>query len=219
MKYVFFDLDGTLCDTITDITDSLNRALQAHGYPTFTSEQVKAMVGKSIAYMCQRAMPKGHENDWEIVKQDYFADYSEHLCDKTRPYEGITEAVNALKAKGYTLAVVTNKPHAHAVKIVRELFAHHGDVFSAVQGQAPKFLTKPDPESLLFVMKNLGATQQNSVYIGDSDTDIQFAKNTGIKSIGVSWGYRPVELLKQTGATAIAKSPDTLAALIEELLN
>ncbi|MDO4564951.1 MAG: HAD-IIIA family hydrolase [Clostridia bacterium] len=218
MKFVAFDLDGTLCDTIEDITDSLNRSLAAYSFPTFTVEQVKGMVGKSISYMCQRAMPKGHENDWEKVQKDYFSDYAEHLCDKTLPYPGIRELLKELKDEGYTLAVVTNKPHAHAVKIVRTLFEHNGDIFSAVQGQAAKFLTKPDPESLEFVMGFLGADKGNGVYVGDSDTDILFAKNTGLKSIGVSWGYRDTELLKATGATAIAKTPADIAGLIRELI-
>lgn len=214
MKFIAFDLDGTLCDTIADIADSLNRALAARRYPTFTTEQVKGMVGKSIAYMCQRAMPKGHENDWEQVKKDYFEDYARHLTDRTKPYEGIEEVLDELLRRGYKLAVVTNKPHAHAVAIVERLFKHHGDAFSAVQGQASKFLTKPDPETLNFVMNNLNVDPKDAIYIGDSDTDIIFARNAGMPSIGVAWGYRGEELLRQTGATYIAHTPKDILDII-----
>lgn len=214
MKLVLFDLDGTLCNTLADITDSLNRALTMCGFPVFSAEETSAMIGRSTTYLCQRAMPHGHENDWETVRDHYLADYQRHLCDKTVPYAGIPEALSALKAAGHTLAVVTNKPHAHAVSLIRQLFANNGACFSQVQGQSPKFLLKPDPESLAFVIANLGFTPTDAVYVGDSDVDVRFAQNIGVPFIGCAWGFRGREALQNAGALTVVDHPSELPAAV-----
>lgn len=207
MKLIAFDLDGTLCNTLKDITDSMNRSLESFGYATFTDEQICAMIGKSITYMCQRAMPKGHENDWAPVRDRYFEDYSRHLCDATRPYEGMLELLDRLKEQGYLLAVVTNKPHAHAVSIIQTVFPHHGDHFAQVQGQANKFELKPHPQSFEFVLNSLGVAKEDTVYVGDSDVDVFFAKNTGVRFVGVAYGFRGEEHLRAAGATTVISTP------------
>lgn len=215
MKLVAFDLDGTLCNTIADISASLNRALARSGFATYTDEQIKSMVGKSVTYMCQRAMPKGHENDWIRVQCDYIADYDIHLCDNTRPYDGILEVLAELQRRGYILAVVTNKPHAPAVKIVETIFAHHGDDFRLVRGQAEKYPIKPNPDTLQFVMDYLGVAPQDTYYVGDSEVDIQFAKNAHVQSIGCSWGYRSRKVLEDAGASFIADKPQDILSFIK----
>ena len=166
--------------------------------------------------MCQRAMPKGHENDWLPVQAAYYEDYARHLCDATRPYEGIVPLLDALKAQGYLLAVVTNKPHAHAVSIIQTLFSDHGKVFSQVQGQAKKFTLKPAPDSLEFVMQNLGVTKQDTIYVGDSDVDVLFAENTGLKSVGCAWGFRGAEHLFAAGADVIIDHPMQLLDVLKD---
>ena len=145
MQLIAFDLDGTLCNTIEDIALSLNRALEAHDIPPYPQQTVQGMVGRSVAYMCQRAMPHGRENDWKPVMDSFFEEYTLHSLDHTRPYPGVTEALQALKERGYKLAVVTNKPHAHAVHMISELFPPHGNLFCQVQGQNSKFTLKPHP--------------------------------------------------------------------------
>lgn len=214
MKLIAFDLDGTLCNTLKDITDSLNRALVASGFPTFSDEEVCAMVGKSIDYMCQRAMKKGHENDWEPVRDRYYWDYSRHLCDHTRPYEGILDLIRELKQRGYLLAVVTNKPHAHAVSIVSTVFPHHGDDFSQVQGQAKKFELKPHPQSFEFVLNHLRVNKEDVIYVGDSDVDVYFAKNTGVRFVGVDWGFRGEAHLRAAGAETVIYHPMELLGVL-----
>lgn len=219
MKLVLFDLDGTLCDTLADITASLNRALAVCGFPAFTPEQASAMIGRSTAYLCQRAMPRGHENDWETVRDHFLADYLRHLSDKTVPYDGIPEAVAALRAAGYTLAVVTNKPHAHAVALISRVFDGHGACFAQVQGHSPKFLTKPDPESLAFVIASLGATPADAVYVGDSDVDLRFAENMGVPFIGCAWGFRGRDALLAAGANVVVDRPAELPAAVAAVLS
>ncbi|HPF54262.1 MAG TPA: HAD-IIIA family hydrolase [Eubacteriales bacterium] len=214
MKLAIFDLDGTLCNTLKDIADSLNRALTQAQFPTFSYEQVNSMVGKSISYMCQRAMPKGHENDWGKVKTLYYKDYSLHLADSTLPYDGIVETLYALRDRGYTIACVTNKPHAHAVAMLTKLFPHNGEIFAQIQGQSNKFALKPDPETLLFVIQNLGAQLDDCVYVGDSEVDVQFAKNTGLPMIGCAWGFRGKDALVKAGASCIAETPKDLLNIL-----
>lgn len=216
MKLIAFDLDGTLCNTLQDITDSLNRALAVGSFPTFTLEEVSGMVGRSITYMCQRAMPKGHENDWENVQTRYFDDYARHLCDATRPYDGILPLLSALKARGYLLACVTNKPHAHAVSIIQTLFPDHGKVFSQVQGQAKKFTLKPDPATLDFVMQHLGVSKEDAIYVGDSEVDVLFAENTGLRFVGCGWGFRGEAFLKECGATTVIDTPMALLNVLDD---
>lgn len=217
MKLVLFDLDGTLCDTLADISASLNRALTLCGFPVFTEAETSAMIGRSVTYLCQRAMPRGHENDWETVRDHFLTDYAKHLCDTTVPYPGMPEALDALTDAGYTLAVVTNKPHAHAVALVAHAFRHNGACFAQVQGQSPKFLLKPDPESLAFVIQNLGFTPGDAVYVGDSDVDVRFAENMGIPFIGCAWGFRGRDALLHAGAKTVIDRPDELLSAVEAI--
>ena len=217
MKLVLFDLDGTLCNSLQGITDSLNRSLEQCNFPTFTADQVSGMVGKSVIYLCQRAMPHGHENDWEKVRDLFLADYAKHLTDTTKPYPGIVDAVIALHDRGYLLAVVTNKPHRHATEMISVLFPNRGEAFAQVQGQSSKFLLKPDPESLFFVMDTLGVKPEDAVYVGDSDVDLRFAENANLPFIGCAWGFRGRDALLRAGAKLVADEPSELVGLVESL--
>lgn len=207
IKLIAFDLDGTLCDTITDIASSLNRALILHDIVPYTREQVKSMVGRSMVYLCQRAMPRGRENDWKPVMEDYFKAYSRHLCDTTRPYQGIPEMLNALRKAGYAVACVTNKPHANAVWMLSHLFEKNGAVFNQIQGQNSKFALKPNPESLQFVINNLGFVPEETLYVGDMDVDLQFARNAGMPFCGVSWGFKGRQALEEIGSEFVIDEP------------
>lgn len=207
IRLIAFDLDGTLCDTITDLASSLNRALVLHDITPYTREQVKGMVGRSMVYLCQRAMPRGRENDWKPVMEDYFKAYSRHLCDTTKPYPGIPEMLNALKKAGYAVACVTNKPHPNAVWMLTHLFEKNGEVFNQIQGQNSKFALKPAPDSLQFVISNLGFTPEETLYVGDMDVDLQFARNAGLPFCGVSWGFKGRKVLEEIGSEFVIDEP------------
>lgn len=217
IKLIAFDLDGTLCDTITDIATSLNLALVQNNIQPYSREDIKAMTGRSMVYMCQRAMPHGRENDWKTVMDKYFYLYSRHLCDTTEPYPGIVDTLKALKARGYKLAVVSNKPHANTVDMISRLFWNHGEVFNQVLGQNGKFSLKPHPEPLRFVIESLGCTPEETLYVGDTDVDWQFARNTGTHFCGAAWGFKGRGLLESLGSEFVADTPGEIFAAAEEL--
>ena len=217
MQLIAFDLDGTLCNTIEDIALSLNRALAAHDIAPYPQQTVQGMVGRSVAYMCQRAMPHGRENDWKPVMDSFFEDYALHSLDHTRPYPGIPEALRALKDRGYKLAVVTNKPHPHAVHMISELFPPHGDLFCQVQGQNSKFTLKPHPASLQFVLDMQKVKNANALYVGDSEVDFQFARNSGLHFCGVSWGFKGRAFLEELGSEFVIDEPRELLSVADRL--
>ena len=208
VKFIAFDLDGTLCNTLGDIAASLNCALVRCGFPTFSDADVSALVGRSIDYMCRNAVPKVHEDDWTKVREGFWTDYAEHLCDTTRPYDGMPEALRALKNAGFTLAVVTNKPDPHANKMICTLFPE--GLFKRVLGQSERYPVKPDAAMLDVVREGLGFSRNESLYVGDMDVDVQFAKNAGLPFIGCGWGFRGEAFLREAGAETVLSHPSEL---------
>lgn len=214
MKLIAFDLDGTLCNTIGDIAASLNRALARRGISPYTVAEVQSMVGNGMAKLCKSAMPEGREEEWQQVMADYFGDYSVHLCDSTRPYPGMVDTLHALKEQGYLLSVVSNKPHQNTWDMLHGLFPDCDTLFSAIQGQDPRFATKPAPATLLHVLDTLHITPEETLYVGDSEVDFAFARNTGTAFCGVSWGFRGRKLLESLHAPAIIDTPEELLRLL-----
>ncbi len=212
IRFIAFDLDGTLCNTLGDIAASLNRALKRCGFPTFSDDGVSGIVGKSIVYMCQHAVPKGHEADWTKVRDGFWADYAAHLCDHTAPYDGMPETLRVLKEHGCTLAVVTNKPDPHANKMIRLLFPN--GLFARVQGQCEQYPTKPDAVMLDVVREDLGFSREESLYVGDMDVDVQFAKNAGLPFVGCGWGFRGEAFLREAGAKTVLSHPSELLKVL-----
>lgn len=215
-KLVAFDLDGTICDTLKDIASSLNRALEAQGFATYSDDGVSGLIGKSIVYMCKNAVPKDRPEAWTDVRDGFLEDYAEHLCDTTVPYPEMPEMLKALKARGVTLAVVTNKPDPHAKKMIRLLFGE-GTLFSRVQGQCADYPVKPDPTMLDVVRESLGFSREETLYLGDMDVDIQFAKNAGLACVGCGWGYRGEAFLKEAGAKQVISHPLELLDIWETI--
>ena len=215
-KLVAFDLDGTICNTLSDIASSLNRALAAEGFSPYSDDGVSALIGKSIVYMCKNAVPKDRFDAWVAVRDGFLADYSEHLCDTTVPYPEMRELLCELKRRGIALAVVTNKPDPHAKKMISVLFPEPG-FFSRVQGQCDAYPVKPDPTMLDLVRENLGFTREETLYLGDMDVDLQFAKNAGLTSVGCGWGYRGETFLKEAGAAHVISHPLELLEIIDTL--
>lgn len=217
MKYdlVIFDLDGTILDTLEDLTDSINYALAKHGYPTRTIEEVRSFVGNGLLMLARRALaPETDEMVIQTVLAEQKAYYKEHCSDKTKPYEGIMELLGELKENGCKLAVVSNKAD-YAVQILCEQY--FPGIFHMAVGEKENVRKKPAPDSVNAVLKELQVEKTNAVYVGDSEVDIETAQNVEMEAVLVSWGFRDAEFLKERGAKTLVNTANELKrALIHE---
>lgn len=212
-KAVIFDLDGTLLNTIDDLGDSVNYVLKKHNYPTFSIEEYKYKVGNGMRKLIERSLPKSEQTDEKIEKilAEFMAYYGEHKMDKSAPYDNIEQLLKTLKQKGVKTAVVTNKAHISAKPLMDEVFPN---LFDAVIGQKEGVPTKPDPTSVFAVLKELGVSADECLYLGDSGVDMQTAKNAGIFGIGVLWGFRKADELIENGAKKLIGKPQELLELL-----
>ena len=211
IKLILFDLDGTLVDTLKDLAVSTNHVLRTHGYPEHPIEAYKYFVGNGVYKLIERALPEHVRSEEEInrLKGAFIAYYDAHLTDYTKPYEGILETIEKLKDKGIQMAVVTNKPHEQALRVVAACFKPH--TFVEVWGQREGIPHKPDPKVIQEIMKKYDIMEDEVLYIGDSDVDMQTAHNAKIKGLGASWGFRTEGELIQNGAwVVLQKNEDIL---------
>lgn len=212
IETVIFDLDGTLLNTIDDLTDSINVICQEFGYPKHSIESVKGFVGNGIRKLLERAIPGGTDNsDYEKIYKTFCAYYQKNCRNKTRPYEGIEELLLALKEQGISLGIVSNKNHNAVVKLNDDFFK---EAITAAIGQSDNTRKKPAPDTVFEAMKTLNAKKETTVYIGDSEVDKETADNAGILCILVSWGFREREMLEKLGAWKIADSPEQILQIV-----
>ena len=208
-KTIIFDLDGTLLNTLHDLAAGVNLALQKFGYPQRTTEEVRQFVGNGLGKLVERALPNGLQNpDYQPVLNETRAQYAAHREDTTAPYDGIPEMLDALLAAGYTLGVVSNKPDIHVKALCK---THFGDRIAAAVGAKDGVRLKPAPDALLSVMELLHADKSNTVYIGDSDVDLETARNTEIPCISVLWGFRDMPFLRAAGGCIFVQEPKEIA--------
>ncbi len=214
-KLCIFDLDGTLINSLYDLADAMNFALKKHGFPVHDREKYRFMVGCGISVLADRAMVVPEGTDSEIkaaVLADFNDYYNAHNTDFTVPYDGITELLDSLDEKGIAYCVLSNKPDKFTRSITEELFP--GRKFAFIMGKRDDFPRKPDPASVNAIMQSAGVSPEECLYIGDSNIDMQTAANAGIESVGVSWGFRPVQELLGSGAAHIADKPSDIAELL-----
>lgn len=205
MKAVIFDLDGTLLDTLGDLTDSVNMALGKYGFPLRTQEEVRSFVGNGLRNLMLRATEGGEENPLFEEMFVYFKEYYRTHCNiKTAPYEGVLELMKELKDRGIRMAIVSNKFDAGVKALNEKFFSEYTD---AALGEREGIRRKPAPDSLHEVLQTLQIGKEDAVYVGDSDVDIQTAKNAGVGSISVSWGFREESFLIENGAEVIINKP------------
>lgn len=211
IKACIFDLDGTLCDTLTTIAYFGNEALKHFGLDEIETDRYKYMIGNGYKNLIKRMLEfLGVYSDelFASVSQYYFEIYDKNPLYLTTPYSGIPKMLAALKEKGIKTAVLSNKPHMATTNVVKEIL---GEIeFSHVQGQIEGVPLKPSPDSLLHIIDVLGADREECLYIGDTSTDIETGKNAGVKTMGVLWGFRTEKELQDAGADLIASKPSEI---------
>lgn len=213
VKAVLFDLDGTLINSIDDLADSVNHTLGALGYPTHETEKYKYFIGNGMRKLIERALGARETEVVDRVLEKFMEYYREHSLDKTRPYDGVTELLDALTKKGIISVIVTNKAHAAAVKIGKHFFGDNIKVY----GQREGVPTKPDPAIVNLVLDELRLHKSECIFVGDSGMDMAVGVNSGVTPVGVSWGFRTKDELWDNGASFIADTPAELLKIVEKL--
>lgn len=208
MDNFIFDLDGTLLNTLNDLAASTNYALRWAGMPEHSVDDVRRFVGNGVKKLMERAIPDGLDNPkFDETYATFRKHYLEHNLDTTKPYSGIPEVLAELKRRGKKLAIVSNKFYAATQELARHFFP---ETIEVAIGERENIRKKPAPDTVLEAMRQLGAGKEGTVYIGDSDVDIDTARNVGVPCISVLWGFRDRDFLIEHGATHLISKPEEL---------
>lgn len=212
-KLVIFDLDGTLLNTIDDLAQSTNHALQTLGYPTHEESAYHLMVGNGINKLLERALPEEERTEENILRmrKEFIPYYDRHNMDRSRPYPGIPQLLKYLQAQGILLAVASNKYQSATVRLIDAYFPTLR--FAAVLGQRDGVNVKPDPAIVDDILEITGVAKENTLYVGDSGVDMLTAANAGVTACGVTWGFRPRAELEKFNPAYIVD----IAAMIAEI--
>lgn len=203
-----FDLDGTLLDTLQDLANSVNIALEDFGQPARTVEEVRAFVGNGVRKLMRRAVPEGTDDVlYERIYERFLEVYDREKNHYTKPYDGILALIAALKEQGVVCAVLSNK-NDDAVAALCE--AHFPDCFAFTQGMCPGVAPKPAPDALFALCTRMGIEPKDAVYIGDSEVDVETAQAAGMRLVAVTWGFRNREMLAEAGAEDMIDAPREL---------
>lgn len=214
IKGIIFDLDGTLADTLGDLTISMNEMLSHYGFPHRSSEELLKFINRGALSFVKSSLPSEVQSDDSFVESAfhiYNEAYMNHYLDTTYLYDGMYDTVTKLKSDGFKLAVFSNKQNIQTNAIVKKLFGD--DMFDIVMGHA-EFPHKPNPEAVFYILETLGITAEETIFVGDSDVDVKTAQNSGTYPVGVSWGYRPPEFLTAVGAKTIINKPAEIFDII-----
>lgn len=208
---ILFDMDGTLLDSLSDMQQAVNHTLSRFGYPPRSREEIRRFVGNGAARLIHRALPPDTEPRQEAdVLAAYRLWYQAHSCVETRPYPGIPELLAALRQRGIRLAVVSNKPDETTRSLARRFFPE-----LPAWGQRESLAPKPAPDMVLQALAQLGVAPERALYVGDSEVDVETARNAGLALAAVDWGFRSRAQLVAAGAERILSHPEQLLALLE----
>ena len=211
-KLIVFDLDGTLLDTLDDLTSAVNAGLSACALPCRTREEVRSFVGNGIANLMRLAVGDAKDK-FDDALQAFRAYYAEHCKDKTCAYDGIYDMLSSLKGLPVKTAVLSNKADFAVKALVEEYFPN---AFFLAQGEneSAGIRKKPAPDALFAIMKEINVNPTETLYVGDSEVDILTAKNAGVDCVSVTWGFKDEKFLIENGATKMARTPQEVLQLI-----
>ena len=215
-KLAIFDLDGTLLNTIKDLGDAVNYALDHNGFHTHSVASYPYFVGNGVKRLIERALPEDARKNAQVVSnmlRDFKTYYNDHNTDRTVPYEGMPELLRTLQDNGVMLAVASNKYQQATEKIINHYFADINWV--AVLGQQDDIPIKPDPSIIFMVLSQARISKRETLIVGDSGIDMETARRACVDSVGVSWGFRPVKELKEYHANVIINKPQDIITIIE----
>lgn len=211
-KLAVFDMDGTILDTLEDLKDSTNFALEKCGYPTRSYDEVRRFVGNGIRKLIERAVPEGLTTEQiDRVHEVFTEHYKVHCADKTKAYDGIKPLLEKLRTSGVKTAVVSNKADYGVQELCKEYF---DGLFDYAVGERKGIRRKPAPDAVNEALRVLGMSKSEAVYIGDSDVDFETAKNAELPCISVLWGFRDEEFLREKGATLFVRDPAEIYDII-----
>lgn len=212
-KGIIFDMDGTILNTIEDITDSINYALNIYGYPTHSIDSVKKALGNGGRNLVNRLVPKDlGEQETLLVFHLYQSYYNEHSANKTRPYDGIIDLLIELKKRNYVLGVVSNKFQHLVTDLNKEMFL---GLFDDAIGERKGIPIKPAPDMINHILGELNLNHDEVLFIGDSEVDIMTAQNASLACVGVTWGFRDRDELIKAGAKDLIDRPEELILWLE----
>ncbi len=212
---IIYDLDGTLLNTIEDLTESINFALKIFNLPQKTVGETAKALGNGIKKLVELSVPCGQNNpQFKQILEVFTKHYTANMHNKTKPYDGIIDMLKTFKTKGFKQAIVSNKIDG-AVQELNEIFFKN--YILAAAGESQSVRKKPAPDSVFAVLKKLNSAPATAVYIGDSEVDIQTAQNAGLPCISVSWGFRQKDFLLKNGAKYVADTPQQIYAILEDI--
>lgn len=212
---VIFDLDGTLLNTLEDLRDSTNYALEKFGFPTRTLNEVRNFVGNGLKMLIARAVPSGTEASViDAVLQEMKRHYAENYHNRTQPYDGIEALLRRLKAENYSMAIVSNKADS-VVALLRKLY--FDSLIPVAVGETESVSRKPAPDMVYEGLRRLGLPNVKAIYVGDSEVDLQTARNAGLPCLSVTWGFRSEQQLRDAGAKHLISTPQALYNTIHEM--
>lgn len=214
-KTVIFDLDGTLLDTLEDIAGATNRVLKEKSFPTHKLDAYRYFVGDGSKMLITRALPEDKRDEDTVLTcfKMLIKDYGQNWKINTKPYEGITEMLDVLKARGLKMSVLSNKPHEFTKRCVTEFLSNWS--FDVVLGQRDKFPQKPDPVCAIKIARQIDMLPSDFLFLGDTAIDMKTAIAAGMFPVGALWGFRPLKELQESGAGALIKKPIEIFNLLD----
>jgi len=216
-KLIIFDLDGTLLNTIEDLANSTNYVLRMYNFPIHEVDEYNFMVGSGVDNLLLRALPadeRYNKDVFQMVRHEFLKHYFANADKLTKPYACIVELLEKLQKNGFLLAVASNKIHDATLNVVKKFFPTIN--FAAILGQRAGFPIKPDPQVVEEILKITNVQKSDTLYVGDTNVDMQTAKNAGVDVVGVTWGFRPLSELQEYEPTFIANSAEELEKIIFE---